>query len=512
MRTDENEFYRQAVSLICSSLDIETAMRRCYRYISGILPADLLTLGIYEPGLSSLRIAVMAGPSGSSAPDLIIHLTQKLQQIMIGMDPARVHIFNEPDQDQLSVHITKELGAPPLSGMLLLAEAEGEILGGVRLSAEGENRYSEEHAHLFSLLNKPFAMAISNCRHQQEAVRLRKIVAEDKQSSQSDIRYQAGERIVGEDFGLREVMDLVFQAAALDTPVLLEGEIGVGKSLIASAIHQASSLRERPFIRVSCGVVHEKKLTSEFDAEENGAPGPASLGRGLFERATHGTVFFDEIDALSPADQERVLNFLQRKQIGNSGATRRLGAGVRVICATHQDLEEMVESGIFMEELWQVLKVIHIRIPPLRERKADIPSLVHHFIRQKSIEIRMPIPPFLTLGAVERLMEYSWPGNVRELENVVERALILNRGEPLSFDRVMLDYPERNPWIGAPDEHGSLRVEDVLASHLRQVLKMTNGKISGPGGAAELLDINASTLRSRLEKLGIPYKKREKST
>ena len=223
-----------------------------------------------------------------------------------------------------------------------------------------------------------------------------------------------------------------------------------------------------------------------------------------------GTIFLDEVAELPPQAQVRLLRVLQQREIERVGGTGPVQLDIRIIAATHRNLEDMLKTDRFREDLWFRLNVFPIVIPPLRERRGDIPALVHHFLDVKSRELKLREYPTLAAGAVDRVMSYHWPGNVRELENVVERALILSKGEPLSFDHLVGTANVSAHSLPASLRDASLRLDDVTAQHIRRVLGMTGGKVHGPSGAARLLGINASTLRHRMKKLGIPYGRKEK--
>ena len=316
--------------------------------------------------------------------------------------------------------------------------------------------------------------------------------------------------VVGADFGLREVMELVRHVAVLNSPVLLLGETGVGKDVIANAIHQLSLRRENPFIVVNCGGIPESLIDSELFGHEKGAfTGALSKKRGRFERADKGTIFLDEIGELPPKAQVRLLRVLQNQVIERVGATSSIGLDIRVIAATNRNLKKMVKQGEFREDLWFRLNVFPITIPPLRQRPLDIPALVQYFIEQKSSEMNLPDIPKLADGAVEGLMDYAWPGNVRELQNIVERSLILKPRGPVSFDH--LDHKaNRKRAAETPIEEGPYRLDDVIIAHINRVLAKTGGKVHGPDGAAGLLGINSSTLRNKMNKLGIQYGRKQK--
>lgn len=256
-----------------------------------------------------------------------------------------------------------------------------------------------------------------------------------------EMQRRIGEDIVGEKFGLKNVMKMVDQVAPTNSPVLLLGETGVGKDVIAKAIQNASSRADGPFITVNCGAIPDSLLDSELFGHEKGAfTGALTQKKGRFERADGGTIFLDEIGELPLQAQVRMLRVLQNKEIERVGGSKAIRIDIRIIAATNQNLEKMVNKGDFRKDLWFRLNVFPILIPPLKERKMDIPSLVQHFINRKSKKINRSGHLALAPGAMDLLMEYDWPGNVRELENIIERALILNQGEPLTFSNLLKPF------------------------------------------------------------------------
>jgi transcriptional regulator with GAF, ATPase, and Fis domain len=246
-------------------------------------------------------------------------------------------------------------------------------------------------------------------------------------------------------------------------------------------------------------------MDSELFGHEKGAfNGAVTQKRGLFERAHQGTIFLDEIAELSAEVQVRLLRVLQEKEIERVGGGAPLQLDIRVIAATHQNLEDMVAKGRFREDLYFRIRVFPIMIPPLRQRKHDIPALVNHFLEKKNKELKLSEISSLTPGAMDRLISYSWPGNVRELENAVERELIISNGKPLAFDNIV-PSPQGVAQNDTPDLNSVPDLNEVMARHIRKVLEMCNGKVEGKDGAARLLNINPSTLRQRMRKLGIPF-------
>jgi transcriptional regulator with GAF, ATPase, and Fis domain len=379
-------------------------------------------------------------------------------------------------------------------------------LGSLTLTADGKDRYTDEHARLFALLNEPFAIALSNALAYQQVLRLKDMLTDDNRYLNQELLRMSGDEIVGTDFGLKNVMEMVRKVAPLESPVLLLGETGAGKGVIASAIHYLSPRRKGPFITVNSGAIPETLIDSELFGHEKGAfTGAIEQKRGRFERANHGTVFLDEIGELPPHAQIRMLRVLQEKEIERVGGTKAIPVDIRIIAATHRNLQDMVREKKFREDLWFRINVFPIRVPPLRERKEDIPSLVYHFINKKMKQLKMPVAPELSTGAIDRLMTYHWPGNVRELENVVERELILNKGEPLTF-RLLAGADEVTPpEIPAGRANEPANLDKATALHIQRALQKANGIVHGPGGAAAILGINPSTLRSKMKKLGIPY-------
>jgi len=274
--------------------------------------------------------------------------------------------------------------------------------------------------------------------------------------------------------------------------------------LIADAICKLSLRAQAPFIKVNCAAITPSLLDSELFGYERGAfTGAHSRKLGWFELAHTGTIFLDEIGELTIDVQVRLLRVLQEKEILRVGGSKQVKLDIRIIAATHQNLEQLVHEKKFREDLFYRLNVFPIKIPPLRAHPEDIPALVHYFVQKKSSEINLRAVPDLPSGTMERLQKYSWPGNIRELENVVERAVILSCGKPIHINTLPLHLGEHTKHFGF--ENGRLGLDQLNARHIQEVLRMTRGRIEGRGGAAELLEVNSATLRNRLRKLQIPF-------
>jgi transcriptional regulator with GAF, ATPase, and Fis domain len=357
------------------------------------------------------------------------------------------------------------------------------------------------------------AVAIANARAFDELDRLRKHLEAENEYLHDEIRESLhfGE-IVGQSPALKKVLEQVALVAETNATVLIQGESGTGKELIARAIHERSPRRARPFIKVNCGAIPEDLFESEFFGHVKGAFTGAVRDRvGRFELADTGDIFLDEIAEIPTSLQTKLLRVLQEKQFERVGEGRTRTVDVRVIGATNRDLKSEVERGRFREDLFYRLSVFPIELPPLRERKADIPILAASFLRKSAAKLGLPSPR-LTQAQARQLQEYDWPGNIRELENVIERATILSRHS----GRLIFEFETRSRRKSTPhleprrsDEIRENRI--VTRTELRereiesilQALQQSNGKVFGPGGAAELLGMRPTTLASRMKSLGI---------
>jgi transcriptional regulator with GAF, ATPase, and Fis domain len=515
MNMDENAFFREATLRICSSLDIETALKRCFEYIGAFIPMIRTTLHTLDYDLNLMQLVASAGVNQLEGYERVVPLPEKGRnkraadlQAALSKNEVMIVIVNQPDQEEGLSEIIERLGVKSdVSVMMMFLKLESNLIGMFAVAADGLNQYNKEHARLLQLLHEPFSIAMFNALEHQEIIRLKDMLADDNRYLFEELRSASGDEIIGSDFGLKAVMRMVQQVAPLDSPVLLLGETGTGKELIANAIHSSSPRKEGPFIKVNCGAIPETLLDSELFGHEKGAfTGAIGQKRGRFERADKGTIFLDEIGELPPQAQVRLLHVLQRKVIERVGGTRSIPVDIRIISATHRNLQEMVGSGQFREDLWYRLNVFPIMIPPLRQRKGDIPALVHHFIYGKSIELKLKEKPKLALNAIDRLTAYDWPGNVRELENTIERALIQHRaGAPLSFEALLLRAAPGKVIHGQSRDEPLVSLDEMNAQYIRRALDKAGGKIYGPGGAAQILNINPSTLRKRMNKLGIRY-------
>ncbi len=306
------------------------------------------------------------------------------------------------------------------------------------------------------------------------------------------------EEIVGKSAALQEALGQVELVAPTDTSVLILGETGTGKELICRAIHHASSRRSKPLVKLNCAAIPSGLIESELFGHEKGAfTGAISQKRGRFELADGGTLFLDEIGDMPLETQPKLLRLLQEQEFERVGGTRTIEVDVRVIAATHRDLARMVEEGAFRRDLFYRLNVFPISLPPLRERREDIPALAQYFAHRIGSRLGYASCE-ICAAARERLLAYAWPGNVRELENIIERALILCRGRTIDCEHVQVEIDP-----AAPAEVRIRSLEEVEKEHILAALRAAGGKVSGRGGAAEMLGLKPTTLESRMKKMGL---------
>lgn len=504
---DKNDFFRKVTVEICSSLDIEIAMPRCLKYLKTCMPADSICMTIYEPALRSIRTIAYATAEKGDIVEQLIPLSRDARKTVENSASKKVEFTNSVGNHPVAKCFLPFLKYPGNSCLVLHIKIEGEKLGVLTIFAKGSDRYCDDDARLLSVVLEPFAIAMSNALRHQELMKLKDRLADDNKYLQQELRHISGKDIIGSDFGLKDVIEMVRRVAPVNNPVLLLGETGTGKEVIANAIHYSSPRKDGPLIKVNCGAIPETLLDSELFGHEKGAfTGAINQKRGRFERADKGTIFLDEIGELPLNAQVRLLRVIQTKEIERVGGTKPVFVDIRIIAATHRNLESMVKSGQFREDLWFRLNIFPIIIPPLRQRKNDIPALVYYFFEKKLRETGMVTPPVIVKGTIDHLLDYHWPGNVRELENIVERAVVLSTDGFIRFDNFTSSQAEIS--VSESDKTGKenfQNLDNAVAHHIQTALALCEGKVHGPNGAAELLSVNPSTLRNRMRKLGIAH-------
>jgi len=510
MPVDENEFFKNATLKICGTLNLEEGMHDCLLYVREFIPDALhMSMHIYHWDEGVLETVIHTNPATWQGKPIKTTISQQGRELVMRQRSLRIRRVDRLSDYEVGRKLAAKLGMLDLAAVTFDLVLGKTMLGA--WSVESAKPLADEHVHLLSLLVRPCAIALTNSMRYREMQRLQELLADDNRYLQEELRKISGEEIIGADGGLREVMRQVHQVAPLDTPALLLGETGTGKEVIASAIHRLSPRRNGPFIKINCGAIPATLLDSELFGYEKGAfTGATTQKRGRIERAQGGTLFLDEIGELSAEAQVRLLRVLQEKEFDRVGGNETIKADVRIIAATHRDLAEMVQEGQLRADLFFRLQIFPITLPPLRNRKEDIPDLVAYFILKKAKEMKRHHIPTPTEDAMTRLLRYDWPGNIRELENTVERSMILDTGDQIFFwvigslkrEKATARQMESNT---APNQETPV-FDEVIKNHIRKILDQCHGRIAGEKGAARLMNINPSTLRKKMRKLGISRK------
>ena len=367
--------------------------------------------------------------------------------------------------------------------------------------------YARLHRDLLEQVASAVAAALDDCLAHEEVRVLRDKLAAENLYLQEEIRSEHNfVEIVGRSPALLEVLRAIEQVAATDATVLILGETGTGKELIARAIHDRSPRRERPLVKVNCGAIPAGLVESELFGHVKGAfTGAIQKRVGRFQLADGGTLFLDEVGELPLETQVKLLRVLQEREFEPVGGTQTVQVDVRVIAATNRDLRAAVREGRFRSDLFYRLNVFPLLVPPLRERTGDLPLLVAFFLERFARKLGKRGDAGVARTTLRRLEAYAWPGNVRELQNIIERAVVLSNGRTLVVDeRVLPAAAPRAPEAPiATRRHGDGSLEDFERQHILGVLAQTEWRIEGPSGAATILELQPSTLRSRMRKLGI---------
>lgn len=373
------------------------------------------------------------------------------------------------------------------------------VLGVGRLS---ENAFTEDDAGLLGEVGKQVAIAVENALAYREIDALKNRLQEEKLYLQEEIQTAYNfEEIIGTSPTLRRALQDVETVAPTDSTVLIFGETGTGKELIARALHNLSGRREHTLVKVNCAAIPTGLLESEMFGHERGAfTGAVEQRKGRFELAHRGTIFLDEVEEIPLELQPKLLRVLQEHEFERLGSGKTQRVDVRVLAATNADLAQMVAEKKFRSDLYYRLNVFPIALPPLRERPEDIPLLVHFFAQKFAQQMKKPIETIPT-ETMTQLTAYSWPGNIRELQNLIERAVILSRRSVLEVPLAELKQSANGVLMN--QLQGAMNLEAVEREHIMKVLRETGWVIGGTAGAAARLGLNRTTLNNRMRKLGI---------
>ena len=399
----------------------------------------------------------------------------------------------------------------------------GRALGILCLGRRGENSFSEDDAEFLTLAAGQIAIAVENALAYREISELKDKLAQEKLYLEEEIRTEMSfEQIIGTSPPLKHVLELVETVASSDSTVLLLGDTGTGKELIARAIHDHSRRKQRTFVKLNCAAIPTGLLESELFGHEKGAFTGAIIQKvGRHELADQGTLFLDEVGDIPLEIQPKLLRALQEREFERLGSTHTRKVNVRLIAATNRDLEKMIAEREFRSDLYYRLNVFPIRIPPLRERREDIPLLVRYFVQKSARQMQKQIET-IPAAAMKTLTNWEWPGNIRELENFIERAVILTRGKSLEVPVTELRKSRVSPSVSEDRSRGQdvarivketlsalnngKEYDDKSRQEIMRVLQETKGRVGGAEGAAARMGINRTTLLSRMKKLGISGK------
>lgn len=505
---DKNTFYRHAIEALTGCLNIEEGLQNCISFLSTVMPCDVLSVHLWDEKLCSLKIHATADLERGRLCNILIPVEESQRYIPRWENDLDVKIVSSGEEDPISARVEEHLkpiyGDHHYSHMVSRVKIGKERICDIALLARGDNRFTEEHSELFASLDSPFGIAVSNSLKHLEILQMHSELVSEHEKLKNRIQKIAHSQVIGSQSGLKHTMQKVSEVAPTNAPVLITGETGSGKDIIANAIWRQSQRKAEPYIRVNCGAIPETLIDSELFGHEKGAfTGARERQAGRFERAHNGTIFLDEIGELSKAAQVRLLRVLQNGELERVGGRETIKVNVRIIAATNRVLEDMVAKGEFRSDLYYRLCLFPISVPPLRKRLEDIPLFTDYFIGQCSKSLQIPAPQ-IALGEINRLQSYDWPGNVRELANVIERAVISSHGEPMVFDiQPQQESVELSKLLNLESNETIPTLEELNREHIEKVLRITEGKIQGSNGAAEILDINPHTLRSRIKKLGI---------
>jgi formate hydrogenlyase transcriptional activator len=501
--TDHEDPYRTLLEIskaIVSNLEKYRLFRTIAEQVKKIVPFDRIAITLHDPIRDNFRIYLL---DKTRSP---LHHTQEMdiphQGSAVGwvLDHKRYHFRSDLAKGRPFLEDELFYKQGLRCALTLPLIAKGGILGTFNLSSKTPNSYLEKEIEFLSIVADQIAVAIDNCKAYEEIERLQSKLDRENNYLREEIKNEYNfEEVIGRTAVLKKVLKRVEEVAGTDSTVLITGETGTGKELIARAIHQLSKRKHRALIKVNCPALPAGLIESELFGHEKGAfTGAISKKIGRFELADGGTIFLDEIGDLPQEVQSKLLRVLQEHEFERIGSSQTIKVNVRVIAATNRNLEQAVRQNSYRADLYYRLNVFPIHLPPIRDRKEDIPLLTKFFVNKHMIRMGKRIEE-IDRETISRLRSYSWPGNIRELENVIERAVILSKGPSLEIEDELL------PLLDLPDqeEKRPLTLEKVEREHILKILEKTRWLVDGQKGAAKILKLHPSTLRSRMQKLGI---------
>ena len=488
---------------VVSVLDLHELLNAVSASLRPLVPHEYASLSLYDAETQSLQIHALDFPVSKGL------LQEGLSIPVEGSPTGRAITTGQPvfvtrsDVEQFGSDIARRILAEGLkSAYCLPLISHGRPLGTLVVASLREENFPEKDAELLRHVANQIAIAVENSLAFRQVVERANKLGEEKLYLQDEIRTEYNfEEIIGESSALKRILEQLGTVAPTDSTILIQGETGTGKELIARAIHNLSARREQTLVKVNCAAIPTGLLESELFGHEKGAfTGAITQRVGRFELAHHGTLFLDEVGDIPLELQPKLLRVLQEQEFERLGSARTIRVDVRMVAATNVDLAQKVAENQFRRDLYYRLNVFPITIPSLRERREDIPLLVRYFAQKYAQRMKKPIDN-IPAKAMSALAEYDWPGNVRELENFIERAVILSRGAELEIPLTELKQTAR--LLPAGPVNGLATLEHAEREHITRVLSETNWVIGGPAGAAARLGMKRTTLQSRMRKLGI---------
>jgi formate hydrogenlyase transcriptional activator len=493
---DRLQVLLEITNALVSELDIHDLFPTITACLRRAVPHEYSSLALRVPGTDQLRVhaLIFEGDPG----------VQEGATAGIGESPAgqavktrRAVVLDAEGLRKFPAHgVQRVVDAGLTSVCCVPLITRTHVLGTLNVGSTRPHAFSSADVDFLAQVAGQAAIAIENATAYQEIAQLKDQLAEEKLYLQDEIRTERnfGE-IVGDSPAFKRVLEQVETVAPTDASVLILGETGTGKELIARALHDLSSRRDRTFVKLNCAAIPTGLLESELFGHEKGAfTGAIMQKAGRFELANKGTLFLDEVGDIPLDLQPKLLRALQEHEFERLGGTRTIKVDVRLLAATNRDLAEMIGERQFWTYLYYRLSVFPISVPPLRERTDDIPKLVRYFTQKYSRLMNMRVEN-IPSDAMEALVRYSWPGNIRELENLIERAVILSRGATLQIPLAEFRV--------APDAAAPVTLQEAERDHIRRVLERSNWVVGGENGAAVRLGMKRTTLQSKMKKLGI---------
>jgi len=499
---DRVQFLLRLNNAITSELDYPSLLGKISQALGDVIRHDYASIALYDADSGQMQLHALAftDERGVRRADHLLPLDSSPSGITY--QRGVVSMFGEADVAAFGPAGAPTLIAEGIKSVCCVPLVTGRSrLGVLSLASRTADAFSADAAVLLGQLSSQIAIAVENARAYGEIAVITEQLAEEKDYLLDEVRLAHDFReIIGQSAALKRVLQTIATVAPTDSTVLLLGETGTGKELLARALHNLSRRRDRAFVRLSGAALPASLIESELFGYDKGAfTGAATSKVGRLELANRGTLFLDEVGDLPLEVQPKLLRALQEREFERLGSTRTLRVDVRLIAATNRDLDAMVSDGLFRSDLFYRLNVFPVHVPALRERRDDIPALVSHFVAKFAREMNRRITT-IPEDAMAALVRWHWPGNIRELENVIERAVILSSGPVLNVPPAAIQPPQVKP---DAREASPPRLRDTERDAIVRALRESNGVVAGPNGAAARLGVKRTTLQSKMRKLGI---------